>query len=636
MNSIANSNPLAPVFLPEFGQPVSWAMCRNPSCANFGIHYEGPPPGDQGSVTDARYRIECKTGRFRCKSCEQSFTLKSNRAIRPLARYFLGLSLPFADCPNPACANRGYNAFEHYTDRPRVRARRYRPDGEHKMICRYCRQKFHLGEALHLTRSRDRKKSLREIVDGVRTRRSVTDAIELTGIATGTYYERLFRIGARLRDYHAWRNARLLHEEFGGSDEPVRVFTDTLQVSLQRWGDASRFQILDLVTSVVAVGRTYYILAAHPGFLPDKQCPDDSELWQEMYAPGFLAAWDCVNHTFRIDTSGSVEDRTSSISDVGRRGYFGTPYYVELAHFLVVRKMLSRFREVHYVMDGARPLYTAALTALAKDIREERAEVVLFQHETDQRKKAKIPLAKSVARDKREDWLKSQLDAAWGDMRARFAERAEEGQQELFDEKSDPKRSARLFKHAFRGGYSGSGEWAWLVYPPNTPMYLDARILWLTWNPGKSYENQGRELLWRTTLQPVDSAFNFLRQRTYGLQRAVFRAMPGRSYLDAYIDPRAICSELWIVLLWRNFGLRTKFTARRRPQEKTAQTPSADGADGAPPAKPPERELPERKPPADAMGLTTPKEKAPDLVRHVWDFRLGVTHAARMSRWLRA
>ena len=90
MNLIAKSNPLAPVFLPEFGHPVSWAMCRNPSCANFGIHYEGPPPGDRGVVTDARYRIEAKTGRFRCKVCEQSFALKSNRAIRPLARYFLG------------------------------------------------------------------------------------------------------------------------------------------------------------------------------------------------------------------------------------------------------------------------------------------------------------------------------------------------------------------------------------------------------------------------------------------------------------------------------------------------------------------------------------------------------------------
>ena len=26
---------IEPVFLPEFGVAVSWAMCRNPMCANF-------------------------------------------------------------------------------------------------------------------------------------------------------------------------------------------------------------------------------------------------------------------------------------------------------------------------------------------------------------------------------------------------------------------------------------------------------------------------------------------------------------------------------------------------------------------------------------------------------------------------
>ena len=98
---------------------------------------------------------------------------------------------------------------------------------------------FVLGEALHSTQSQDLKKSLRHIIDGVRTRRAVTDTIELTSIATGTYYSRLFRISARLRDYQAWRNVRLLRKEFGNSNKPIRIFTDTLQVSLQRWGECS-------------------------------------------------------------------------------------------------------------------------------------------------------------------------------------------------------------------------------------------------------------------------------------------------------------------------------------------------------------------------------------------------------------
>ena len=87
---------------------------------------------------------------------------------------------------------------------------------------------------------------------------------------------------------------------------------------------------------------------------------------------------------------------------------------------------------------------------------------------------------------------------------------------------------ARLMKHAFKGGYSKSGGWAWLTYPPSNMLYKNNRILWLTWTPDKDYETLGRDLLWRATMQPVDSAFNFLRQRAYGLRRPLSRAqLPG-------------------------------------------------------------------------------------------------------------
>ena len=37
--------------------------------------------------------------------------------------------------------------------------------------------------------------------------------------------------------------------------------------------------------------------------------------------------------------------------------------YAEVAHFLVVRKMLDRFETIHCYMDGAKELYGAALVA---------------------------------------------------------------------------------------------------------------------------------------------------------------------------------------------------------------------------------------------------------------------------------
>ena len=115
-------------------------MCRNPACRNFGIHYTGPAPENSGTVSDVRYTYDANTGRFRCKYCGQSFTLKSNWSIAPFARYFLKISLPFKDCPNPDCDNHGYNVFEHYTAKGLISRRRYRRDGKYRMVCRKCDQ----------------------------------------------------------------------------------------------------------------------------------------------------------------------------------------------------------------------------------------------------------------------------------------------------------------------------------------------------------------------------------------------------------------------------------------------------------------------------------------------------------------
>ena len=92
------------------------------------------------------------------------------------------------------------------------------------------------------------------------------------------------------------------------------------------------------------------------------------------------------------------------------------------------------------------------------------------------------------------------------------------------------------------------------------------------------------------------------------------------SYQDAYVDPRVICAELWIVMLWRNYGLRVK------TPKKASITPPATAVGLT---------TPKESPPATAVGLTTPKETPPDMVRYAWEFRLGCEHARRMTRWLR-
>ena len=183
-------------------------MCRNGMCPNFGQHYGGPKPnaGD-GAAHDDRYRVDLRACRLHCKFCGQSFGFKSNLCVRPLARHFLSLSLPFADCPSPGCRNHGFNVFEHFAKHGGT-GRRYRRAGASRAACRYCGARFRLGEALHIERSRSAKQSVKGILDGARTGDSVTEAVERLGVGVGTYYDRLERGAARLRDNLAWRNAK--------------------------------------------------------------------------------------------------------------------------------------------------------------------------------------------------------------------------------------------------------------------------------------------------------------------------------------------------------------------------------------------------------------------------------------------
>ena len=82
---------IAPVHLPEFGLDVSWAMCRNPMCENFGIHFEGKIPAGKKQVTDDHYAVRITPSGARgrlvaeihCRACGLTPRLPSNHAVRP-------------------------------------------------------------------------------------------------------------------------------------------------------------------------------------------------------------------------------------------------------------------------------------------------------------------------------------------------------------------------------------------------------------------------------------------------------------------------------------------------------------------------------------------------------------------------
>lgn len=406
MEANASETRISPVELPEFGLTVNAAMCRNPMCENFGVDMDVAIPARRKQASDGRYGFARRVdpagetvGAMKCRLCGMSAHLPANASIRPVARHFLGLSLPFADCPNADCPNHGVNVFEHWVETGARGRRRYRRERENMVRCRSCGTTVGLGHALGARNSRQSKSRWANVLDAVTLGLSVSTAYERDGIPFASYYAVLARIGARLGDYHAYRNARLLRKA-AERRTPFRIYTDVIQVTLQGFGDVKRrHALLDVIVSVTEMDREYFVLAAHPFFLPEKRCPDEDRLREDGGRPVVERRWDCLQHPFRpVDPGMSADERLETLSTEGRGGYFVGSPYAQIAHFLVVRKMLSRQRVVHCYMDGAKELASSALIVFRDMVADGprsgraelqgapgRAEIVLYQHD----KKAK-------------------------------------------------------------------------------------------------------------------------------------------------------------------------------------------------------------------------------------------------------
>ena len=254
---------LSPVSLPEVDRPVlTWAMCRNPMCPNFGKPYDPHAPRKRKNASgDSRYTYTHSDGRIQCRYCDQSFAPKSNQAVRPIVRYYLSLSLPFAACDTQTCPNYGRNVFEVYAKRGSRFPRYYTHQGNTNVLltCRECKESVVLGEYYGLTRG---DKEVNRTVDfialcvqlGVKKRRT----IHYGRMHSSAYTSRLHRIGARVQDYHAWRNAQMFDPESKVDfSQPARVYTDVMTATLRKRGDVDRYQHLKFIVSVLALKDTF-------------------------------------------------------------------------------------------------------------------------------------------------------------------------------------------------------------------------------------------------------------------------------------------------------------------------------------------------------------------------------------------
>ena len=215
------------------------------------------------------------------------------------------------------------------------------------MECRVCGGKFTFGSP-HL-KARDETKGAK-VITGIFEQRKVSRNVEIQGMSATSYYSHLHRFAASFRDWLSVQTAQLLRKEYAEWQAPLRIYTDEIQVSLQRAGDGPRYQLLNIVVTVAAAERRYFVLAAHPAFLPEKpRDPPLDVLLQNESLPIHVRQWDALHHSFASGPTQSAEKMLHALPNLGCGGHFLTSPYVELAHFLVVAKAPVALSEGAYV-----------------------------------------------------------------------------------------------------------------------------------------------------------------------------------------------------------------------------------------------------------------------------------------------
>ena len=594
-----------PIRLPEFGNiEFGWGMCRNSMCPNFCVLYgsgEAPPDAHPGYGPT---RESGRLGKLQCRVCGLSIPLHSTTSLREIARHFLSLSLPFADCPNDRCRYHGVNAFEYFgrTYPDEQNRRPYRSARQHELTCKACGKSFALGSPLWLRDKRGIHNHSRRVLHSVAMGRPIADAIN-SGLKTASYYRQMLRMADRLRDYLAYRNAHLLRPTPGRADRGTAlVFTDVMYAPLKRQEEGTlKGSQFALIVSAVKLRRTYYVLAAHPYYLPKSKCPDTHALEADKEKPHFLERrWDALR-TFLDDREMLDEKGEDSPGppDEGQPGREIVSPYAEAAHFLVVDRMLSRFGRRFYYMDTSPALFDSAMVAMRDNIRRRRVEVVLYQHGGKGRARPGIAAGSGPGGRRTRTHLRGVFARAEETFGRRVGEAASAAPGEKGAEGGDLARRI-LWRRARVGGYSKAAEGAWLPYPPDYGNYRNCRTFWLTRRPGDTVDD-GMDVLMNASMHSVDSAHWSIRSRAKGMERRASTS-GGRGLGSSYYRFDVMSAELYVYLLHFNFCL---FIRDRR-----------------------------KLPRAVPMGLADKRDRRVRPHDVAWNFRLGKSHAREIGRWL--
>ena len=599
-------------------------FCRNPMCPDFGSAPDMDAYADRYTIVSADFLGDAR--HYKCKTCGGSWRLMSNRSLREAFVWFKSQSIPFAACPRESCEYFGINAFEY----PKC----YRPDTGrelHKLRCRKCRSSVTLGEALNMEEEKgeeavmDRRLAtvFKHVRVGLGMRNSMV-LLEDPDVHFNLYLSMLSCLGRQIRDYHSYCNAGLMApgylkrlrrlfmnandgKEPGPADSPFNGIAtlrfDTMKVSLRTPTAAYRHRhhLLPVAMTVMRIHEPtrWFVLAAHPyavfqqRHMPvrdwrrnvfedrdDVDLPFEQRRFDHLYH-AYTAHKEVGNNREEGESQGKTrgkgpKGRVREASYLGAKGYLMRPDYASVAHFMVVRQMTRRFRQVTFCMDGDPGAYRSAAAVFAGDMRKppgplawgaprvedptsacgdsphsRRVEIAVLQMERVKKKNWNDKdLFPTPNMDKRWNEEKTRIATAW---ESRIKEEMEAAGLDRWqaNPRDIDKAKAVLFRGTMRGGLGKDGGWSRFQFVPRAN--LRAMLLWLSQGP-RDWPPEGdvNSFLRFASLQSVDSAIQVMRRRAPAAQRPRFRADSNATYIEASENLRAAMCGIW--LAWFNMN----------------------------------------------------------------------------------
>ena len=393
-------------------------FCYNTLCGNFGLSHSK-------AVKPYIVRRKGNLLHLICPECGLTRKIYNNHAVDDMFLHVLKNHLPHQYCKLDYCHNYRYNLYEYYEEfyEPVVAPPEEPEEFEnykYLVKCTSCDRRFAAGTPWRIHDKRERltrsgkvprrpfpvstQVFMKLACNGI----GPSAMIELTECNPGDYYALLHNLaqvcndisGRHLMELQSGHYSYLVNS--AGNDNTIRLYTDMMEISILTDDRDKRIHRLPCLITVTDFRDSFFTLAVTPMFMPVSLPRHEMQEFrtrlrhESLYLESHQPHAHLLSDEAATDNDMQPGSRRYTYPILGFGGYFVRQGYGALAHFLTLRKMLSRIdRVIHYV-DNESPLEMAALTAFADKILVRQCDVVAVT--IDQQKKLKR-LGKSMPKN---------------------------------------------------------------------------------------------------------------------------------------------------------------------------------------------------------------------------------------------